>query len=111
MVMRRPLTRTSRPCTRTSRWTPDRKRRRSPYRPWNVNEKGMVGNPAGPTVAPGGSVVAAAWVAGALDAAVSDAPLDFTAAPVAATAPTPDVGAVVAVEPVALSDRKLTSAP
>ena len=33
--------------------------------PLKTKEKGIVGKPAEPTVAPGGSVAAAAWVAGA----------------------------------------------
>jgi hypothetical protein len=33
--------------------------------PWNVNAKGIVGKPAAPTLAPGGSVAAAACVAAA----------------------------------------------
>ena len=72
----------------------------------------MVGKPAGPTVAPGGSAAAAAWVAGAVVGADgSEAPFVFTAAPAAATAPTPEVGVLELTEPVALSARKLTLAP
>src|SRR5436305_1735259 len=40
--------------------------------PSNVKENGIVGNPAGPTTAPGGSVTVAAWLAAAGDA--PDAP-------------------------------------
>jgi hypothetical protein len=44
--------------------------------PLKTKEKGMVGKPAEPTVAPGGSVAAAAWVAGAgeLAAGVDEEP-------------------------------------
>src|SRR5947199_4487848 len=46
--------------------------------PWNVKVNGMVGNPAGPTTAPGGSVAVEAWLAAAgwaVDPAPEDPPL------------------------------------
>src|SRR3954468_12187628 len=72
----------------------------------------MVGKPAGPTVAPGGSATAAACVAGAVvEADGSEAPLFLTAVPAAATAPIPEAVVLELTSPVALSARKLTFAP
>ena len=41
--------------------------------PLKTKEKGIVGKPAEPTVAPGGSVAAAAWVAGRGGCAAAEA--------------------------------------
>src|SRR4029453_8247998 len=64
MLSSRPVTSTRSPLTRTKRWTSCMKRSMSKKVPSKTKAKGMVGNPADPTVAPGGSVAAAAWVAG-----------------------------------------------
>src|SRR3954454_15901904 len=73
MLSSRPSASTCLPSTRTKRWTSPKKRSMSKKVPLKTNEKGRVGNPAEPTVAPGGSVAAAACVAGAGDAAAEAA--------------------------------------
>src|SRR5262245_48953254 len=65
MLSRRPLTSTLSPLTRTKRWTSRKKFSMSKNEPLKTNEKGIVGKPAEPTAAPGGSVAAEACVAGA----------------------------------------------
>ena len=94
-LSRRPSASTSLPLTRTKRWTSPKKRSMSKNVPLKTKEKGIVGKPAEPTVAPGGSVAAAAWVAGAggVDAEAAgvadeppDADADGFAPPVAAVA-------------------------
>src|SRR6188472_3610729 len=67
MLSRRPRTSTRSPLTCTKRCTSPKKRSMSKKEPLKTNENGIVGKPAEPTVAPGGSVAAAACVAGAGD--------------------------------------------
>src|SRR2546423_14064626 len=71
-VRARPSTVSSRPCTLRPRWEarmrPSSREKNEESRkklPSNVNENGIVGKPAGPTPAPGGSVAVAACVADA----------------------------------------------
>ena len=65
MLSRRPLMSTCLPLKRTKLWTSSRNLSMSKKLPVKRKVNGMVGKPAEPTVAPGGSVAAAAWVAGA----------------------------------------------
>src|ERR671939_188926 len=64
-LSRRPLTSMRSPWTVTKCWTSSKKRSMSKKLPLKTNANGMVGKPAEPTVAPGGSVAVAACVAGA----------------------------------------------
>src|SRR3954471_24803777 len=66
IVSSRPLTLRRLGSARMNRSSLRKKSERRKKSPSKVNENGMVGNPAGPTVAPGGSAAAAAWLAGAL---------------------------------------------
>ena len=99
MLSRRPLTSMRLPSKRTNRWTSSRNFSMSKKLPVNWNTNGMVGKPAEPTVAPGGSVAAAACVAGADAPAagvlVDDVELD--APPVPEAAPSAAAGVVAAV--------------
>src|SRR5919201_1210067 len=65
MLSSRPRTSICLPLTRTSRFTSRMNRSMSKNEPLKTKENGIVGNPAAPTVAPGGRVAADAWVAGA----------------------------------------------
>ena len=92
-VRRRPLTSRVLRLATMNRWSRSKKVDRWKKFPSKVKLNGMVGNPAGPTDAPGGSVAVAAWVAGAPGVVV------------AATGGAPAVEAVA----VSLTARKSTS--
>jgi hypothetical protein len=62
-VRSRPATSTRSPRTWTKRSRREKKFESVKNRPVNSKENGMVGNPAAPTVAPGGRVAVVAWTA------------------------------------------------